>query len=82
MKKSGGHILKKIKQLNILNFEMESTALASFCNRAQIPATMIAVTLLDRMLGDQIIVSPELLAKYADHAQTVAINYLKAELRL
>ena len=44
--------------------------------------TMIAVTLLDRMLGDQIIVSPELLAKYADHAQTVAINYLKAELRL
>lgn len=68
----------KIKALNILNFEMESTALASFCERAEIPATMIAVTLLNRMQDDQVRATPEMLEEYSARAQRVAINYLKA----
>lgn len=72
--------LDKIKRLNILNFEMESTALASFCRRAEIPATMIAVTLLNRMYGDQITVGNEALAEYSNRTQDVAINYLKSQL--
>ena len=69
---------EKIKALNILNFEMESTGLASFCNRAEIPATQIATTLVNRELGDQVSISPEQLAEYSNHAQLVAINYITA----
>ena len=70
----------KIKALNILNFEMESTGLAAFCNRAEIPATMIAVTLLNRMEGDQVSASSETLAMYSERSQQVAINYLASML--
>lgn len=70
----------QIRQLNILNFEMESTALASFCNRAQIPATMIATTLLNRMESDQVTATPETLAIYSNRSHSIALNYLQAEL--
>lgn len=72
---------KKIQSLNILNFEMESTALAAFCNRARIPATMIAVTLLNRLQGDQITATSEVLAEYSDRSQSVAINYLISQIK-
>lgn len=68
----------KLKAHNIVNFEMESTALASFCNRAEIEATMIAVTLLDRTQGDQIHATSDELAAYADRVMDVAINYIKS----
>lgn len=71
----------KLKELNILNFEMESTALASFCARAEIPATMIAVTILNRFNGDQMTASRQTLAEYSNHSQLVALNYLRAQLR-
>ena len=67
---------KKVHELGICNFEMESTALAAFCNKAQIPATMIAVTLLNRFEGDQISATPEQLNEYSDRSQQVIINYL------
>jgi uridine phosphorylase len=67
----------KMKQLNILNFEMESTGLASFCNRAQIPATMIATTIVDRIKVDSISATPAELIKFSDNAQSIIINYIK-----
>lgn len=66
----------KIKALSILNMEMESSAFASFCHRAEIPAAMVAVTLVNRVLGDQILVSPEVLAEWSDRSQQVILNYL------
>lgn len=68
---------EKIKELNILNFEMESAALASFCNRAEIPATMVAVTLLNRIHGDQISSSYNVLEKFSLRPQEIIVNYLK-----
>ena len=70
----------QIMQLNILNFEMESAALASFCNRAEIPATMIATTLINRVEGDQITATPETLAIYSDRSHIITLNYLRSEL--
>lgn len=67
----------KIHHLDICNFEMESSALAAFCNLAQIPATMIAVTLLNRFNGDQVTATPEQLAEYSDRSQSVVINYMR-----
>lgn len=67
---------EQIMARGIYNFEMESTVLAAFCNRASIPATMIAVTLLDRLRDDQVTASAEELADYANRVHTVAINYI------
>lgn len=67
---------KRVHELGICNFEMESTALAAFCHQAQIPATMIAVTLVNRFEGDQISATAEQLAEYSDRSQSVVINYL------
>lgn len=66
----------KVHSLDICNFEMESTALAAFCHQAQIPATMIAVTIVNRAYGDPITATTEQLAEYSDRSQTVVINYL------
>ena len=68
----------KVKGLGILNFEMEATGLASFCNRADIPATMIAVTLLNRLLGDQVKESADKLAQYSENSFVVVLNYLNS----
>lgn len=67
---------QKIKKLNILNFEMESVAFAMFCNQAEIDATMVAVTLLDRFKGDQINANASTLKEYSSRAQNVVTNYL------
>ncbi len=72
---------KKIHELDIYNFEMESTALAAFCGQAQISATMIAVTLLNRLNGDQITATAEQLGEYSDRSQEVVINYLLSQLK-
>jgi uridine phosphorylase len=67
---------QQAQALGIRNFEMESSALAAFCNRAQIPATMIAATLVNRLETDQVSATAEQLASYADRAQQVALNYI------
>ncbi|MBX9869457.1 MAG: hypothetical protein K2X63_06640, partial [Burkholderiaceae bacterium] len=54
---------------NIYNFEMESTALAAFCNRAKISATMIAVTIINRLQGDQVIASEDELIEFSNRSQ-------------
>jgi uridine phosphorylase len=63
---------------------MESSAMGAFCNRAEIPATMIAVTLLNRFKGDQVSATPEQLAEFSDRSQAVVINYLlsRADVKL
>ena len=75
---------QKVHALDIRNFEMESSAMGAFCNRAEIPATMIAVTLLNRFKGDQVSATPEQLAEFSDRSQAVVINYLlsRADVKL
>lgn len=67
---------EKVHALDIRNFEMESCALGAFCNLAKIPATMIAVTLVNRFEGDQIKSSAEQLVEFSERSQQVVINYL------
>lgn len=67
---------EKVHALDIRNFEMESSALGAFCNLAKIPATMIAVTLVNRFEGDQIKSSAEQLVEFSERSQQVVINYL------
>jgi uridine phosphorylase len=71
---------KKLRELNILNIEMEGTALAGFCARAKIPACMISVTLINRLETDQITATEELLQAYSYRLQNIIFNYLKPSL--
>ena len=71
---------KKIRDLKIINFEMESTALASFCLRAEIPATMVTSTIINRMESDQPMATKEQMIGYINNSQSVVINYLKNQL--
>lgn len=41
------------------NIEMESVCFASMCNRAGVPAAILCVTLVDRLKGDQVELTPE-----------------------
>lgn len=66
----------KASNLGIVNIEMESAALSAFCIRFNIPATMVAVALVNRKLGDQVTSTSEELSKFSDHAQDVVMNYL------
>jgi|GEM_PF-1295082 len=72
---------KQILEKNIYNFEMESVAMASFCNLANIPAAMITVTLLNRLDGDQVSTSATELDEFSERSRTVAINYLLSQIK-
>lgn len=69
----------KLQQLEIRNIEMESTSLAAFCNRANIPVAMIATILLNRLESDQVTATPEELKRYSEHSQEVVINYIMSQ---
>lgn len=47
--------LRDLKAKGVVNIEMESTTFGSMCLKANIPAAIICVTLVDRLQGDQII---------------------------
>ncbi len=72
---------KQIMDKNIYNFEMESIAMASFCNLAKIRAAMITVTLLNRSHGDQVSTSSEELDEFSERSRMVAINYLMSRIK-
>eukprot|EP00048_Salpingoeca_helianthica_P003614 m.68974 g.68974 ORF g.68974 m.68974 type:complete len:300 (+) comp12805_c0_seq3:250-1149(+) len=46
--------LERAHKAGVRNIEMEGLVVASFCQALGIPAAMLCVTLLDRLLGDQI----------------------------
>ncbi|MFN8770673.1 MAG: hypothetical protein ACK5Z5_06740 [Neisseriaceae bacterium] len=69
----------KLKTMDILNIEMESTGLAAFCNRANIPVAMVAAVLVNRMKSDQITATTDELVRYAEHAQEVVLNYITSK---
>eukprot|EP00123_Amoebidium_parasiticum_P014250 comp22411_c0_seq1/m.33522 comp22411_c0_seq1/g.33522 ORF comp22411_c0_seq1/g.33522 comp22411_c0_seq1/m.33522 type:complete len:315 (-) comp22411_c0_seq1:410-1354(-) len=62
----------------IVNIEMESLLFGAFCNRMGIPAAMCAVTLLNRLNGDQVSDSEAVHADYADRPQRLLIRFIKA----
>jgi uridine phosphorylase len=70
----------RIKKLGIANFEMEGLALSYFCGRVAIPATMVAVTLVDREDSDQIRVSKEVLESYSLRSRDVVCSYLLSKI--
>ncbi|XP_078271330.1 uridine phosphorylase 1-like isoform X5 [Rhinoraja longicauda] len=61
----------------IRNIEMESAVFAAMCNRSGLPGAVICVTLVDRLQGDQIGGSHEMLKEYQERPQMLIGYYIK-----
>lgn len=72
--------LQKAFMMGVRNIEMESTAFAAFCQRANIPSSIICVTLIDRLKGDQISSTKEELVRYTDSAIGYAADFISFQL--
>ncbi|MBI4015710.1 MAG: uridine phosphorylase [Candidatus Aenigmarchaeota archaeon] len=72
--------LKKAAEIGVLNIEMEATAFATFCSRADITGAIVDAALLDRLKVDQIYVGKEELAGFSEKAQQVVLNYIKSKI--
>ncbi|XP_067912446.1 uridine phosphorylase 1-like isoform X3 [Heterodontus francisci] len=67
-------------EAGVRNIEMESSVFAAMCNRSGLPGAVVCVTLLDRLQGDQISSSHEVLAEYQKRPQKLVACYIKKKL--
>jgi len=72
--------LNNISENNILNMEMESLAFAALTHHAGIRAAVICVTLLNRLNGDQVASSKEVMEEWQSRPQTIVARYIKKHL--
>ena len=73
--------LEHINSQGVVNIEMEATAIASLCHRTGYRCAIVCVTLLDRLQGDQVDISPETYKKYQARPQELIANFIKKRLR-
>ena len=59
---------------------MEATAVASLCHKAGYGCAILCVTLIDRLNGDQALLSPELYSNYVSRPQELVVQYIKEKL--
>ena len=72
--------LKKISSKGVANIEMECLPFAAMCQSAGVKAAIICVTLLNRLKGDQISMSPEQYSCFQRRPQLVAAEFIKQQL--
>ena len=61
----------------VRNIEMECVSFAAMCNRAQIPAAVMCVTLLDRLKGDQVVLTHDQHSDFQSRPLKIVANYIK-----
>ncbi|XP_060706032.1 uridine phosphorylase 1-like isoform X2 [Hemiscyllium ocellatum] len=69
--------LQRAYDAGVRNIEMESSVFAAMCKRSGLPGAVVCVTLLDRLQGDQIDNSHEVLAEYQERPQKLVGCYIK-----
>ncbi|XP_060633272.2 uridine phosphorylase 2 isoform X2 [Anolis sagrei] len=74
--------LKRAYDAGVRNIEMESTVFAAMCRLCGLKAAVVCVTLLDRLEGDQITSSHEVLAEYQQRPQQLISMFIKKRLGL
>ncbi|CAL1290662.1 unnamed protein product [Larinioides sclopetarius] len=74
--------LSDIHSKGVTNMEMESLAFAAICHHAGIKGAVICVTLLNRLLGDQISASKEIMEEWQERPQKLAIKFIKKRLNM
>jgi uridine phosphorylase len=64
----------------VKNMEMEARGFAAFCDKLQIPCAVVCVTLVNRLFGDQVVVSPDELTEMESRPGKVLLQYIKSKL--
>lgn len=72
---------KKASEAGICNIEMESSVFAAMCKLSGLQAAVVCVTLLDRLKGDQLSSSHEVLHSYQQRPQILVGSYIKKQLK-
>ncbi|XP_032413492.1 uridine phosphorylase 1 isoform X2 [Xiphophorus hellerii] len=73
--------LLKAKEAGVCNIEMESSVFAAMCKLSGLRAAVVCVTLLDRLKGDQLSSSHEVLNNYQLRPQILVGSYIKKQLK-
>ncbi|KAA0200783.1 Uridine phosphorylase [Fasciolopsis buskii] len=69
--------LKLAHEKGVRNFEMECTCFTALCRLAGVRAAVVCVTLVNRLISDQVRVSPEDYANFQELPGKVIIEFLK-----
>ncbi|CAI5723212.1 hypothetical protein KXD40_000585 [Peronospora effusa] len=72
--------LQKLAGAGVRNIEMEARGMAAFCHKLHIPVAVVCVTLLNRLNGDQVLLSHEALQEFEMRPAAVLLHYIKAKL--
>ncbi|XP_029958428.1 uridine phosphorylase 1 [Salarias fasciatus] len=72
--------LNKAREAGVYNIEMESSAFAAMCKLSGLRAAVVCVTLLDRLKGDQLSSSHDVLHNYQQRPQILVGYYIKKQL--
>ncbi|XP_077432437.1 uridine phosphorylase 1 isoform X2 [Vanacampus margaritifer] len=73
--------LTKAKEAGVCNIEMESTVFAAMCKLSGLRAAVVCTTLLDRLKGDQLSSSHDVLHSYQQRPQILVGHYIKKQLK-
>ncbi|XP_025026063.1 uridine phosphorylase 2 isoform X2 [Python bivittatus] len=74
--------LKRAYDAGVRNIEMESTVFAAMCRLCGLKAAVVCVTLVNRLEGDQIKASHDVLAEYQQRPQQLIAMLIKKHLGL
>ncbi|XP_053838970.1 uridine phosphorylase 2 [Vidua macroura] len=74
--------LRRAYEAGVRNIEMESTAFAALCGLCGLKAAVVCVALLDRLQGDQIRASHEVLWEYQQRPQRLIAAFIRKRLGL
>ncbi|XP_057690535.1 uridine phosphorylase 1 isoform X2 [Corythoichthys intestinalis] len=72
--------LIKAREAGVCNIEMESTVFAAMCKLSGLRAAVVCATLVDRLKGDQLISSHDVLHSYQQRPQILVGYYIKKQL--
>ncbi|XP_077453828.1 uridine phosphorylase 1 [Stigmatopora argus] len=73
--------LTKAREAGVCNIEMESTVFAAMCKLSGLRAAVVCATLVDRLKGDQLISSRDVLHGYQQRPQILVGYYIKKQLK-
>lgn len=74
--------LHHVAEQGVANMEMEATVFAAMTHMAGIRSSVVCVTLLDRLHGDQVTTPKEELIRWQERPQQIVARYILSELSL
>jgi len=67
------------EEFGVLNFEMESNLLSAYCRRAQVKCAIMCVTVVNRLITDNVTSDVDLIKQWEGNLLNVAAAYIKSK---